>query len=192
MFLGGMTLASVATTSVDGSEEASWQSWPRASNWSLWVRPLEWSQGWKETWSGKLSNNLHPGCILGWSESECSVRLKSDASVSRRGLLNWALCASVRRARDCGWGWAPLELRALKRKSSACWEGSVAALRQDRLASFLRWRWIGIRPARASILPVGEVWKAPRIQRAALRCMVARRETCALVGAPEKYQSQKP
>ena len=38
-----------------------------------------------------------------WSESKRSVRLRSDASVSRRGLLNRALCASVRRARDCGW-----------------------------------------------------------------------------------------
>jgi len=45
MFLGGMTLASVATTSVDGSEEASRQSWSRASNWSLRVHPLERSQG---------------------------------------------------------------------------------------------------------------------------------------------------
>ena len=59
---------------------------------SLRVHPLEWSQGWKETWSGKLSNNLHPGRISGWSESKCSVRLRSDASASRRGLLNRALC----------------------------------------------------------------------------------------------------
>jgi len=68
------------------------------------VHPLERSQRWKETWSGKLSNNLHPGHISGWSESKHSVRLRSDASVSRRGLLNRALCASVRRARDYGWG----------------------------------------------------------------------------------------
>jgi len=192
IFLGGITLASVATTSIDRSEEASWQSRSRASNWSLRVCPLEWSQGWKETWSGKLSNNLHPGCISGWSELKCSVRLRSDASVSRRGLLNRALYASVRRARDCGWGRAPLELWALRRKRSVCWEGSIVALRQDRLANFLRWRWIGMRPARASIPPVEEVQKVPRIQRAALRCMDARKETYVLVGAPKKYQSQKP
>ena len=48
-----------------------------------------------------------------------------------------------------------------------------------------------MRPARASISPVEKVQKVPRIQRAALRYMVARRETCALVGALEKYQSQK-
>jgi len=44
-----------------------------------------------------------------------------------------------------------------------------------------------MRPARASIPPVEEVRKAPRIQKAALHCIVARRETYALVGAPEKY-----
>ena len=68
------------------------------------VRPLEQSQGWKEIWSEKLFNNLHPGRISEWSESKHSVRLKSNASVSRRGLLNQVLCASVRRARDWGWG----------------------------------------------------------------------------------------
>jgi len=47
---------------------------------------------------------------------------------------------------------------------------------------------MGVRPARASIPPVGEVQNAPRIQRAALHCMVAKRETYALVGAPVKYQ----
>jgi len=156
------------------------------------VHLLEQSQGWKETWSEKLSNNLHPRYISEWSESKHSVRLRSDASVSRKELLNQALCASVRKAGDCGWGWALLELRALRRESSVYWEGSVAALRQDCLASFLRWRWIGIRPARALIPPVEEVWKAPRIQRAALHYMITRRETCALVGALEKYQSQKP
>jgi len=49
-----------------------------------------------------------------------------------------------------------------------------------------------MRPARASIPPVEEVQKVPRIQRAALRCMDARKETYVLVGAPKKYQSQKP
>jgi len=44
-----------------------------------------------------------------------------------------------------------------------------------------------MRPAKASIPPVGEVQKAPRIQRVALHCMVVKRETCALGGAPEKY-----
>jgi len=48
-----------------------------------------------------------------------------------------------------------------------------------------------MRSARASVPPVEKVQKVPRIQRAALRYIVARRETCALVRAPEKYQSQK-
>jgi len=47
---------------------------------------------------------------------------------------------------------------------------------------------MGMRPARASIPPVGEVQNTPGIQRAALHCMVAKRETYALVGAPVKYQ----
>jgi len=49
-----------------------------------------------------------------------------------------------------------------------------------------------MRPARALIPPVEEMQNAPRIQRAALRYMVAKRRTCALVGAPAKNQRQKP
>jgi len=47
---------------------------------------------------------------------------------------------------------------------------------------------MGIRSARASIPLVREVQNVPRIQRAALHCMVARKETCALVGATEPIE----
>jgi len=45
-----------------------------------------------------------------------------------------------------------------------------------------------MRSTKALIPLVEEVQNAPRIQRAALHCMVSRRETCVLVSTPEKYQ----
>ena len=51
---------------------------------------------------------------------------------------------------------------------------------------------MGMRPARASSPPVGEVRNAHRIQRAALHCIAAKSDTWALVGAPAKNQSLKP
>jgi len=140
MFLEGITLASVTTTSVEGSVEALWQRWSRTWKWALIVLSLKQSQGWKETRSEKLSNNLHSGWASEWSGSKHSIRLSKDASVSKRGLLNWMLWASVRRASDYEWGQVPFELWVLRRDISACWEGRVAALRQDHLTSFLRWR----------------------------------------------------
>jgi len=63
--------------------------------------------------------------------------------------------------------------------------------KQDHLASFLRWSWIEMRPVKASIPPVGEVWNVSKIQRAALHCIATKSDTWALVEAPAKNQSQK-
>ena len=44
-------------------------------------------------------------------------------------------------------------------------------LRRNLLYSFLRWRWIEMRPEMTSIPTVGDVQKAPDIQRDALHCI---------------------
>jgi len=51
---------------------------------------------------------------------------------------------------------------------------------------------MGMKPARASIPPVGEVRNAPRIQRAVLHCIAAKSNTWALVRALAKNYSLKP
>ena len=59
----------------------------------------------------------------------------------------------------------------------------VAILKLASSASFLKCRWTGIRPARASVPPVGEVRKAPVIHRAALCCIL-------VLGAFEEPESE--
>ena len=177
MRLEGITLASVTTTRVEGEEEASRQSQSRDYRWVLQSLKLEQLQGWKEMRSGKLSSSLQPRVVSTCKWSKHSVRLSREALVSKRGPFKRAHWVLFKRARDCGWEGAPLECLALSKDISACWKGRIAVLRQNCFTSFLRWRWIGMKPARASILPVGEVWNAPRIQRVALYCITVRSNT---------------
>ena len=187
-----ITLASVTTTRVEEEEEISRQMRSRDCRWDLQSLRLELLQGWKEMQLGKLSNSLQPRVASVCKGLKHSVRLSREASVSRRGPFKQAHWVSFKRARDCGWGEASLECLALSRDISACWEGRVAALRQDCFTSFLKWSWMGIRPSRALISPVGEVRNVPRVQRAALHYIAAKSDTWALVGALAKNQSLKP
>ena len=182
----------MTTKRVEGKKEASRQRQSRDYRWVLQSLRLEQLQGWKEMWSGKLSSSLQPGVASACKGLKHFVRLSRETSVSKRGPFKWAHWVSFKRARDCGWGRAPLECLALSRDISACCEEKVAVLRQDRFTSFLRWSWIGMRPARASIPPVGEVWNALRIQRATLHYIAARSNIWALVGALAKNYSLKP
>jgi len=52
--------------------------------------------------------------------------------------------------------------------------GSLKGRICDLLVIFCRWNFIGIIPAMASISAEGEVLKAPRIQMAALLCILLR------------------
>ena len=142
--------------------------------------------------SRRLSSSLQPEVVLVCKRSKYSVRLSRKASVSKRGPFKQAHWVSFKRASDCGWEGAPLECLALSRNISACCEERVAVLRQDCFTSFLRWSWMEIRPARASIPLVGKVQHVPRIQKAVLHCIAVKRDTWALVGALAKNQSLKP
>ena len=140
MHLDGITLASVTTTRVEGEEEASRQRRSRDCRWDLQSLRLEWLQGWKEMQSGKLSSSLQSRVASACKESKHSVRLSRKTSVFKRGPFKRAHWMSFKRARNCGWGGVPLECLALSRDINAYCERRVAALRQDRFISFLRWR----------------------------------------------------
>jgi len=96
---------------------------------------------------------------------------------------------SFRKTSNCRWEQALFEFPALS--ISVCWERRVVVLRQDCLTSFLKWGWMEIRPARASIPLVYEVWNVLRIQRTALYCIITKSNTYALVGTLVKNQTQK-
>jgi len=60
------------------------------------------------------------------------------------------------------------------------------------LLSFERWRWIGIKPAIVLIPKEGEVWKAAKIQRAALCCIFLSSLSGYNKEALLKYHSKNP
>jgi len=142
-------------------------------------------------WSGKLSSNLQPGVVSACRKSKHSVKLSREASVSKRRPFKWAHWVSFKRARDCRWEEVPLECLALSRDISACCKWRIAVLRQDHLTSFLRWRWMGMRPARVSIPLVDEVWNTPSIQRAVLYYIAAKCNIWTLIEVLIKNQSLK-
>ena len=84
MFLEGIALASVTTTKVEEEEEASKQEQSRDSKWVMQSLKLEQLQKWNEMCSEKLSSSLQPGMASASRKLKRSVRLSSDALVSKR------------------------------------------------------------------------------------------------------------
>jgi len=120
MFLGDIVLISVTTTRVEGKEETSRQRQSRDSKWVLQLLRLEQLQEWNEMCSEKLSSSLQPSVVSASRGLKHSVRLSSNALVSRKGpfkRVHWAL---FKRASDCGWERVPLEFLVLSRDINAC------------------------------------------------------------------------
>jgi len=78
--------------------------------------------------SRKLSSSLQPSVASASKRLKYLVRLRRNASVSRRRPFKWAHWMLFKKESDCGWGQAPFEFLALSKDISACCKGRVAVL----------------------------------------------------------------
>ena len=136
----------------------------------MWFLMFE-EHGWNENQSGKESISWFPG-----SNSLSKNKKKGRSSLWLlsmliRGEFKRNLCFGVRLSRDKLCKVCPVDPSELRIDLIMWLEGSNEPLKRNLLYSFLRWRWIGMRPEIASISAVGDIQNTLDIQRAALHCI---------------------
>ena len=133
---------------------------------------LDW--GWNEKQSEKESMRLFPRSnSLLKEEKEGWISFK-QLSMSTNDEVRQDLYFWVRWLSDEIYDRYLDDLSELRIDFIKWFRGRVEPLKRNLLCIFLIWRYIGIRPEMASILAVGDIWKAPDIQRAALYCIFLR------------------
>ena len=169
-----LMLASVTTRAVWGEEEAC-----RTISSSSWIQILSFVFSFlltrlKEKWSEKLSIIWRPGENLILS-GEKNGKITWDLLYE---LMRWPLvkilCQLV--SEPILWGFDVVD-KGGKLSMSFLMMWLIRSLKGricDLLAIFWRWNFIGIISAMASISSEGEVLNIPKIQRAALLCILSR------------------
>ena len=125
-------------------------------------------QGWKEKWSGKISTIRFPGLNLSLKKEKEGKNLLHLLSTSIRGNFNQILCLAVRWSMDALWHFCSCDLSELRILWIIWLDRREDCHNKNLSYSFLRWKCMETSLAMASTLRVGDVWKAPVIQRAAL------------------------
>ena len=119
-----------------------------------------WGLGWKEIWSGKLSQKWFPRENFLSSREKVRKNSLHLLSMSTRRLLKHKACFEVSLikgvqclVRDWGLSWIVNNL--------IMWfEGSKNSLRRNLSYNFFKWRWIKMSSAITSIPSIDEMQKA--------------------------------
>lgn len=126
---------------------------------------------WKEKWSGKLSNNWKPEDSSLWRESKEGRILLRWLLATTMELLTLSYCLEVNFSKKKQWGVEFFKCWFYIRQLIMWFAGKDAVLSYCWLLILSRWKYIGIRPAIASIPHVDEVWKALVIHMTVLYCI---------------------